>query len=182
MNSFENYNPVEKRNKLDFSVREAKLSDVREIVELRNAQEPINIKRYLERTTEEVELSLNKDNLVFMVAEHEKEIIAYARLRYWERDEERGKHKDLEGWFLNGIIVKDSYRRSGVGERLTKERVDHLKKIEASEVFYVVNSKNTVSIALHEKLGFEIIDNDFMAPRHEFKGGSKGLLCRMKLI
>ncbi len=59
---------------------------------------------------------------------------------------------------------------------MTELRVERVSEV-SKEIFYVVNARNEVSILMHKKLGFEIIDEGLGFLKVTFTGGM-GYLCR----
>lgn len=57
------------------------------------------------------------------------------------------------GWYLLGIVVDADHRRRGMGHALTRDRVLRLFE-RVDRVYYFANSRNRVSIQLHEAFGF----------------------------
>jgi ribosomal protein S18 acetylase RimI-like enzyme len=68
-----------------------------------------------------------------------------------------------EGWYLLGLAVDREWRRQGLGQRLSLLRLDWLSK-RAERVLYFTTPHNGPSIALHRKLGFELIQHDCWFP------------------
>jgi ribosomal protein S18 acetylase RimI-like enzyme len=74
------------------------------------------------------------------------------------------------GYYLIGLIVDREQRRAGVGEALTRARMDWtLERAEA--VWYFANANNGPSLDLHARLGFEEVTRDFEVPGVTFDGG-----------
>jgi ribosomal protein S18 acetylase RimI-like enzyme len=80
------------------------------------------------------------------------------------------------GPYLMGLLVADAQRGQGVGEALTRARVDPALE-RAGEVWYFANSRNGASLRLHERLGFAEVQRPFAFPGVRFEGGV-GVLCR----
>jgi ribosomal protein S18 acetylase RimI-like enzyme len=80
------------------------------------------------------------------------------------------------GYYLVGLIVDSARRRAGVGEALTRARMEWtLTRAEA--VWYFANASNQASLDLHARLGFEEVTRDFEVPGVSFEGGV-GVLAR----
>ena len=80
------------------------------------------------------------------------------------------------GPYLMGLLVAEAQRGQGVGEALTRARVDAALE-RAGEVWYFANSRNGASLRLHERLGFAEVQRPFAFPGVTFEGGV-GVLCR----
>ncbi|HEX8904291.1 MAG TPA: GNAT family N-acetyltransferase [Longimicrobiaceae bacterium] len=83
------------------------------------------------------------------------------------------------GWYLSGVVVAPEWRRRGIGDRLTRERLEWIAR-RAGAAFYVANARNRASIALHARLGFAEVTRDFWFPNVAFTGG-EGILFRVEL-
>jgi GNAT superfamily N-acetyltransferase len=80
------------------------------------------------------------------------------------------------GYYLVGLIVDPARRRAGVGEALTRGRVEWTLA-RAQAVWYFANAGNRASLDLHASLGFEEVTRDFVVPGVTFDGGG-GVLAR----
>ena len=56
-----------------------------------------------------------------------------------------------------GVVIKPEFRRCGIGQRITEERLIRISE-NSKEAYFIVNSHNKASIELHEKLGFKKIE------------------------
>ncbi len=83
------------------------------------------------------------------------------------------------GWYLLGVIVRDRWRRHGLGRELTKKRVEWIGE-RADEAWYFSNARNQTSIDLHAQVGFVEVTRDFSFPDASFEGG-EGILFRVDL-
>lgn len=102
-------------------------------------------------------------NLV-LVAEAGGEIIGFARARYFEPPADAPQHTAPAGWYLLGVNVLPSHRRSGVGAELTRARLDWIAD-RAVEAYYFTQEENHASIALHERFGFREVRRGVEFPR-----------------
>ena len=107
-----------------------------------------------------------------LVAECDDRVGGWAAIHYLPRsDGPAGR-----GHYLAGVTVDPAERRRGVGLALTRARLDWIWK-RADVAWYFVNAQNTVSIALHESLGFELVGGSAGVHGGEFTGGL-GLIFR----
>jgi ribosomal protein S18 acetylase RimI-like enzyme len=83
------------------------------------------------------------------------------------------------GWYLLGVAVHPDHLRRGAGRALTLARLRWLSR-RTDEAWYFTNSRNTTSVALHERLGFREHTRDFTFPGAVFPGG-EGVLFRKDL-
>jgi len=119
------------------------------------------------------------DRLV-LVATVGGELAGFARAARWQRP--KGKLPDNvapSGWYLLGVIVRDRWRRHGLGRELTKRRVEWIGE-RADEAWYFSNARNQTSIDLHGQVGFVEVTRDFSFPDASFEGG-EGILFRVDL-
>jgi predicted N-acetyltransferase YhbS len=97
----------------------------------------------------------------------------------------RAGHVQVEGtpagWYLNGVIVDERFRRRGIGLELTRRRLKWIAH-RADEAYFFVNSLNRASIDLHARLGFQEICRPFEFPGAHFSGGGVGALFRADRI
>jgi RimJ/RimL family protein N-acetyltransferase len=80
------------------------------------------------------------------------------------------------GWYLMGVNVLPSHRRSGIGRRFTSVRMQWLAE-RTHEVWFFTDSQNTASVRLHEEFGFVEVTRDFKFPMVTFSSG-QGILFR----
>ncbi|MGA5729815.1 GNAT family N-acetyltransferase [Streptomyces seoulensis] len=81
------------------------------------------------------------------------------------------------GAYLGGIVVDPTRRRANVGTALTVARMRWVFGGPDEQLFYVANTRNRASVALHARLGFCEITRDFWYPGVRFDGGV-GVLFR----
>ena len=102
--------------------------------------------------------------------------MGYGRVRRFAP--ESGAQADIApaGYYLMGMVVHPDHRRRGVGTALTQARIDWISR-HADSAWYFANTRNTASIALHERFGFEEITRSFTYPRVDFERGEGVLFC-----
>jgi ribosomal protein S18 acetylase RimI-like enzyme len=118
-------------------------------------------------------------NRLLLVAATADGLAAFGRAGYWEP--RAGAPDDVApaGWYLFGVIVRDDWRRRGIGLELTRRRLDWIRN-RADAAFYFSNARNRPSIDLHERLGFVEVTREFTFPGASFEGGV-GILFRTDL-
>ena len=89
-------------------------------------------------------------NYKFLVAEYQKEIIGMPF--YWIRYS-TWKGKFL---FLEDFVVKESYRRQGVGSKLFEATIKKSKEINTNGMFWQVLDWNTPAINFYKKYKADI--------------------------
>jgi ribosomal protein S18 acetylase RimI-like enzyme len=122
---------------------------------------------------------LSPDTNLLLVAENAERAIGYGRAGFFAASEQDGHEPAPAGWYLSGLIVDEKFRRRGIGELLTRERLAWIFQ-RAGEAYYFTNSLNTASIDLHRRLGFEEIQRNVSFPGAHFSGGGIGVLYRMR--
>ena len=86
----------------------------------------------------------------FLVAEYQKEIIGMSF--YWIRYS-TWKGKFL---FLEDFIIKESYRRQGVGSKLFEATIKEAKELNTNGMFWQVLDWNTQAIDFYKKYDADI--------------------------
>jgi ribosomal protein S18 acetylase RimI-like enzyme len=79
------------------------------------------------------------------------------------------------GYYLVGLIVAPAWRRYGIGELLTLERMRWTAE-RADEIYYFANVGNGATLDLHQRLGFSEVTRDFTFPKAPLKPGTGVLL------
>lgn len=80
------------------------------------------------------------------------------------------------GYYLVGLIVAPEWRRHGIGELLTLDRIRWVAE-RADTVWYFANVANGATLDLHQRLGFEEVTHDFSFPNAPLQPGT-GVLLR----
>lgn len=106
-------------------------------------------------------------------------LAGYGRVRYFAPPAQSPPGSAPAGWYLAGVVVAPQWRGYGAAEALTKARLAWVAE-RADEVWYYVNARNAVSLALHGAVGFEEVSREFSVPGVSFEGGA-GVLCRLRL-
>lgn len=110
------------------------------------------LQQFSERVTEFI--AENSDPEAFgkiFVAEFDDEIVGHGRLFYYDPKEITVKFLSPGGWYLNGSIVREKFRRKGVASALAKFREGFVRfqKKKNQELFSIVAGDNESSIAYH---------------------------------
>jgi ribosomal protein S18 acetylase RimI-like enzyme len=114
-----------------------------------------------------------------LLAEVASEIVGFGKAAYVKVPPDCDAGLGPEGWYLNGVVVDPAHRRRGVGRRLTRARIRWVAR-RSDSVYYFANSRNLVSIALHERFGFVEIGRGPRIVGTTFEGG-EGILFRAEL-
>jgi ribosomal protein S18 acetylase RimI-like enzyme len=83
------------------------------------------------------------------------------------------------GYYLVGLIVASDWRRRGIGELLTVDRMRWTAD-RADSVYYFANLANGATLDLHQSLGFTEVTRDFTFPGDPLQPGT-GVLLRTDL-
>jgi ribosomal protein S18 acetylase RimI-like enzyme len=113
-----------------------------------------------------------------VVAESGGVISGYGRARLFEPEPEAPVDTAPRGYYLSGVFVSPSERRTGIGAALTQARLDWISE-RAADAWFFANARNAASIALHERFGFEEVTRRFSYPGLRFDGG-EGILFRLR--
>jgi ribosomal protein S18 acetylase RimI-like enzyme len=106
---------------------------------------------------------------VLFVAEADGDIVGYARAVH------ACAPAEPEGWYLLGVTVAPQWRRKGIGEALTRQRMQWVAK-RADTLYYFTHRDNLASQALHDRLGFVEVDVPFVPP-----GGTREFAVTQRL-
>ena len=115
-----------------------------------------------------------------VVADAGGTIVGYGRARLFEPEPDAPADTAPRGYYLTGVFVHPEQRRRGLGEMLTRARLDWIGG-RAAEAWFFANARNDVSIRLHQRLGFEEATRRFSFPGLAFDGG-EGILFRIRLL
>ena len=79
------------------------------------------------------------------------------------------------GYYLVGLIIAPDWRRQGIGELLTLDRMRWTAS-RADTIWYFANVANGATLDLHQRLGFEEVTRDFTFPNAPLQPGTGVLL------
>jgi ribosomal protein S18 acetylase RimI-like enzyme len=133
----------------------------------------------LERAFARCQVHVADDGVCLLVAEAGGETCGFARAAWFEPPEDAPADGAPAGWYLFGVIVRDRWRRRGIGALLTETRLAWIAE-RADEAYYFANALNRASLDLHERLGFRELTRSFTFPGASFQGGT-GVLSRIDL-
>jgi len=115
---------------------------------------------------------------IVLVAQVDSVVVGYGKAAHLPL-RERGGRGVPNGWYLTGVVVRPEWRRRGIGEQLTRARINALAG-QAESLHYFAAAVNAPTIALHAKLGFIEVGRDIDVPSVTFTGGA-GVLFRRDL-
>ena len=107
------------------------------------------------------------------------EVIGYAAVIHHEISPDDPPTMAPTGYYLVGLIVSPDWRRHGIGELVTTERIRWTAE-RSDAVYYFANLANSPILDLHQSFGFTEVTRDFTFPRAPLKPGT-GVLLRAEL-
>jgi ribosomal protein S18 acetylase RimI-like enzyme len=159
-----------------YAIRDAEDADVEQCVSFALVAAPertaIDWREALARDIEDAQY-----HLVF--AESGGGIVGYGRARLFQPAPAAPPDTAPRGYYLTGVFVVPDQRRSGIGAALTQARIDWISR-RATEAWFFANARNTASIELHRRLGFEEVSRRFSFPGLTFDHG-EGILFRLQI-
>ncbi|MBM7621924.1 aminoglycoside 6'-N-acetyltransferase I [Bacillus tianshenii] len=130
-------------------LKEATISEVKEAAQLALLLWPDHT---LEEFVQEMKNFISQPDAKVILAYHDNEAIGFAQcqLRY---DYVEGTSSSPVG-YLEGLYVKESFRRQGIAKQLVQACEDWAKEKGCSEFASDCELENEESLAMHLKLGF----------------------------
>ena len=98
-------------------------------------------------------------------------VVGWAKTHYYDV----GDGPAPAGHYLGGITVAADYRRRGVATAMTTSRLEWIWE-RADAAWYVVNARNSTSLALHQQWGFREVARGAAFHTVTFDGGEGVLL------
>jgi len=165
-------------SKLNYEIRPATEADLQSITDIILAREGGTSSIILDKLIGQLNEGL--DRCCIIVAVYSNPVIGWARSVYFSPPPDSPVNVALEGWYLAGLMVNPSNCRQSIGINLTRHRLDWLSQ-RTNSIYYFANAQNTVTIELHEKLGFNELTRDFTFPGVTFSGEGIGILFSINL-
>ena len=156
-------------------VREAGSADCDDISRISHERDGVDVADARRRCDRD----LVEPKRILLVAAIDGAVVGFARAGWLEPPEVTSGSTAPAGWYLLGVIVRDEWRRFGIGLELSRRRLAWIGA-RAREAYYFANARNRPSIDLHAKLGFVELTRDFAVPGASFEGG-RGILFRVEL-
>ena len=122
---------------IDIRIVDAALSHAQGIAELEE--------KYIDCawTAEQVKAELQKDNVIFLAAEHDGKLVGYVSGEIAADEIE-----------LGNVAVDENYRRQGVGTALLRAFIMRAKQRAVKRIFLLVSAENSAAISLYGAVGF----------------------------
>lgn len=177
MSGFADYQPNVERQPADaaITVRPARLADLEACARLIAPRTGGSI----EARTHRLMADLREPDRYAAVACADDEVIGYGGVVHHEVSPDDPPDVAPTGYYLVGLIVAPDWRRHGIGELLTVDRMRWTAD-RADAVYYFANLANGATLDLHQSLGFTEVTRDFTFPGDPLQPGT-GVLLRADL-
>jgi ribosomal protein S18 acetylase RimI-like enzyme len=109
------------------------------------------------------------------VASAAGQVVGYGGVIRHERSAEHPPDTAPSGYYLIGLIVAPEWRRHGIGDLLTLDRMRWTAE-RADTIWCFANVANQAILDLHRRFGFEEVTRDFSFPNAPLRPGSAVLL------
>jgi GNAT superfamily N-acetyltransferase len=156
-------------------VRAAGSADCDDIAQISHERDGVDVHDARERCDRD----LGEPKRILLVAAIGSDVVGFARAGWLEPPAVASGNAAPAGWYLLGVVVRDQWRRYGIGLELSRRRLAWISD-RARVAYYFANARNHPSIDLHAKLGFVELTRDFAVPGASFEGGD-GILFRVDL-
>jgi ribosomal protein S18 acetylase RimI-like enzyme len=171
MNGFAPYDPDSTRRPAEsaLSVRPAVAADLTACAELiiTRTGEPVEQRR------QKLLADLERDDRYVAVACAESEVVGYGGVFHYDFTPQHPTAPT--GYYLVGLIVAPAWRRHGIGELLTLDRMRWTAE-RANEIYYFANLANGATLNLHQTLNFTEVTRNFTFPNAPLQPGTGVLL------
>jgi ribosomal protein S18 acetylase RimI-like enzyme len=171
MTGFAEYRPGVARQAVDVVIRPAVDADLTRCAELIVSRTggPVDVRRA------RLVADLEHPDKYTVVAEIDGEVVGYALVLRHQLSPTDPPNTAPDGYYLIGLIVSPDWRRYGIGDLLTTERMRWTAE-RADEIYYFANLENGATLDLHQRFGFTEVTRDFTFPNAPLKPGTCVLL------
>jgi GNAT superfamily N-acetyltransferase len=152
-----------------FDVRRTRAEDLPDVARIVAEREEGDPAEHLARFVREFERRDGPESALW-VATLGGRVVGHARAAWFTPPADSPADVAPEGWYLAGVIVDPAFRGRGVGDALTRARLDWVDG-RGGATYYFANARNRVTIDLHAKLGFVERTRRFTYPGVSFTGG-----------
>jgi ribosomal protein S18 acetylase RimI-like enzyme len=171
MSGFAEYRPGARRQSVDVKVRAAVEGDLTRCAELIVSRTGGEVDARRRR----LEADLASPDKYTVVAEVDGEVVGYAAVIGHTISPDDPPTTAPDGYYLIGLIVAPEWRRHGIGELLTQERLRWTAE-RADEVYYFANHANSAILDLYQRFNFTELTRDFTFPNAPLEPGTCVLL------
>jgi len=137
--------------------RLAIINDIEEIAKIAQSHEPLNKTNYIKVLMEQIEENYKENSLqkIFVALINDK-VVGHAKLLFFDPERMEVEFSSPLGWYFNGVIVNEKFRKIGVATKLSECRINYIKENSNNErVFSIVSSRNKASILYHKSINFK---------------------------
>jgi ribosomal protein S18 acetylase RimI-like enzyme len=171
MSGFAEYRPGAARQTVDVVVRPAVEADLGTCAELIVSRTGGSVEQRRQR----LEGDLANPERYTVVAEVAGEVVGYGAVIRHQISPADPPTTAPDGYYLIGLIISPDWRRHGIGELLTRERMRWTAE-RADEIYSFANLANGAILDLNQRFGFTEVTRDFTFPNAPLKPGTCVLL------
>ncbi|HEY3560137.1 MAG TPA: GNAT family N-acetyltransferase [Kribbella sp.] len=171
MSGFAEYRPGVLRHSVDVVVRPAAGADLGVCAELIVSRTGGSAEERRQR----LERDLADPERYTVVAEVAGAVVGYGAVIRHQVSPEHPPNVAPDGYYLIGLIISPDWRRHGIGELLTRERMRWTAE-RAGEIYSFANLANGAILDLDKRFGFTEVTRDFTFPNAPLKPGTCVLL------
>ena len=173
MSGFADYEPeaIRRTPESAISVRPARSEDLRVCAELIVSRTGGPV----EKRRQKLVADLEHPDRYTVVACADDLVVGYASVFRHDLTPEHPAGTAPSGYYLVGLIIAPDWRRQGIGELLTLDRMRWTAS-RADTIWYFANVANGATLDLHQRLGFEEVTRDFTFPNAPLQPGTGVLL------
>lgn len=181
MNGFADYRPEQTRRTpgQTISVRRMSAGDVEACARLIVSRTGGPIEDRREKLRADLQNPDRYSVVACATSDPDSQVIGYAAVILHERIPDQPATTAPTGYYLVGLIVSPQWRRHGIGELLTVDRMRWTAE-RADAVWYFANVENGAILDLHRRFGFVEVTRDFTFPNAPLAPGA-GVLLRAPL-
>jgi ribosomal protein S18 acetylase RimI-like enzyme len=171
VSGFAEYQPEVGRQSVEVDVRPAEPADLQVCAELIVSRAGGSVAERRERLVAD----LADPERYIAVALVNGEVVGYGGVIHHELKADDPPTTAPTGYYLIGLIVSPGWRRHGIGELLTRDRIRWTAE-RADAVYYFANQANGAILDLNKSFGFTEVTRDFIFPGAPLKPGTCILL------
>lgn len=171
MSGFAEYQPGVSRQAVEVEVRPGVLGDLQVCAELIVSRTGGSAAERRERLVAD----LAAPDKYIAVAVVGDEVVGYGGVIRHELKPDDPPTTAPTGYYLIGLIVSPDWRRHGIGELITRDRIRWTAE-RADAVYYFANQANGAILDLNQSFGFTEVTRDFIFPGAPLKPGTCVLL------
>ncbi len=146
-----------------WSIRPPVPDDIPALTDLRARRhgDASQARRWATRTL--LRLKDRPDALMMRVVDSAEGLLGYANAGHFAPSRGAPDHAAPAGFYLLGLNIREDWQCQGLGQALTASRLDWIRT-NAPEAWYFTEDENLISIALHQRFGFQATPRPFWFP------------------